>query len=261
VKHYLVFKSNNNKVKGSFMKTKLIFSLIGLLIASSAFAQDGFIPLAEETWVTGFDGSFSSSRRAYENSITLKNSKGFVHDDELVAREIAVSGYVGYFFIDNLATGVELSFRDINSKYTPDESTLGKVNPDTKVSEESFELDQDEFFVGPWVRYYIKVQDKDFAFYPEFSIGAMTGRYRRETQDLTRSYTKNELTGWGYNAGIGMAILLTPRYTLDLGGRYGGGQLKGEEERLPTGEVRSSDLKVTRNRFDVKVGFNVLLGQ
>lgn len=244
------------------MNTKVVMSLIGaLIIAGSLFAADGFIPLAEETWVAGLNGGFTSSRGAFENTLTLRDSKEFVHNDETEVRDFFINSYVGYFFIDNLATGIEVGLSDRDYKFNPDNDTHKQLNPVTGYSEEIFELDNDVFFIGPWVRYYIKVMDKDFAFYPEVSFGAMTARYRREVNDLTRSYHKYNLVGWGYNAGVGMAIILTPRFTLDIGGRYGGGQLTGEEERLPTGEVRSSSLVVKRNRFDATIGFNVLLGR
>jgi hypothetical protein len=158
-------------------------------------------------WMVGGDANLSSSKT--EDS-----------DDDSRVTDFSINPNVGYFFIDNLAGGLRLSFN--SSK--------------TKGADEAFT----SFAGAPFLRYYFLPAAQKVNIFAEASYGFGSTDVSLTTDD------KESFNFWSLQAGP--AIFLNEHAALEFGVFYNstGGDLYG-------GELRN-------NTFGINVGFQIHLG-
>ncbi|WP_196894889.1 porin family protein [Aureivirga marina] len=131
----------------------------------------------------------------------------------------------GYFFIDNLAGGLNLGYDS--------ETIKPEIGDDVKSS---------SFYVGPFARYYFDLDKiKPFA-----EAGYNFGTAKEEDGNTTTDFN---LSGW--NVGVGAAFFLGKSASIDLGLQYVSNTLKEKDS--------SNDAKLINSGVQFSGGFTFYL--
>jgi outer membrane immunogenic protein len=167
---------------------KYILSSCLLAISLAGFSQ---IPKGTST----ISGSISATRTKSDSpSSEMKNS------------EISVQPSYGYFIIDNLLVGAALKFSNSRSTYVV-------------ANDHDFDYDSKSktttMGVGPFVRYYIPINEKFYAFGGiGYSRNWSDGESRRINVPSSTSTTSYVYYNLGLSAGV--SYFITPNIALDL---------------------------------------------
>jgi hypothetical protein len=135
-----------------------------------------------------------------------------------------------------------------------DRTTKPDPNPDN--SSES--LNEKEWFIGLWARYYIPLAGELAMFFEG------SGGYAVFSQDFENNNPSNIdssnynafANGFAYNAGVGITLFVSPNAAFELTGRWEGGSLSGDRDYQ---YYDSSELNVKLGNIFIFFGFQVYL--
>ncbi len=164
---------------------KVLFATLLMGSVSAAFSQGN---INKGDWMLGGNAGFNSSK---------------IEDiDASKTTILTVSPNVGYFFINNLAGGLRLSF--------------------TSVKEKGRDAEQ-ELSAAPFVRYYFLPSSQKVNVFLDGSYGFGSAKFNTIGGTETESFNQFGITG-------GAAIFLTPATALELGVGYtsAGGEYYGD---------------------------------
>jgi hypothetical protein len=161
------------------MKTIKLFFLATLLFSGLANAQ-----ITKGNWMVGGTGSFSSENVKDTNGNTLASGNGF-----------RINPDIGFFFIDKLAGGIQLSL------------SYGKPSGNTS----NF-----GYGIQPFVRYYFLEPEKLINVFAEASYG----------YNISKSEGQKSYYGRGYTIKAGPAIFFNDSVALELTANYNSSYLE-----------------------------------
>ncbi|PRY87606.1 outer membrane beta-barrel protein [Mongoliibacter ruber] len=208
---------------------KAVLVILGLLCGFSLAAQTekGKFLVGAGTTLGISDGSylmstaFTSSTFEFEDGTTITNRQ----------TSFIFSPKAGYFFFDHFAAGIDFAISHTNSTNT----TTSDFNIDSKIN---------SFGAGPFVRYYIpKGKILPFA-----ELSSLFGTRNQKAEvfgaDSETRYSVSSIGG-----GLGVAILLGEKSSVDLVASYNSTNLKEQEDNF----------KNTQNTLGLKIGFTIFL--
>lgn len=170
----------------------------------------------------------------FSTSKVKSDASGFIEADPYKMTSFNLLPKVGYFVIDNLALGLDISMALSNSSYSS--STYKSTTNNTVLG------------VGPFVRYYIPTAKV----LPFFEIGGSFGKVNSKNE-----YGSNTIeTKSGFSAvggGVGVAVPLGELVTFDALLDYRSITTK-DKENNPNNE------RTVNGTLGLKLGFTILLG-
>ena len=167
------------------------------------------------------------------SKVTYKSdTDGFEESEPTKSISVNLLPKVGYFAVDNLALGLDISL------------ALYNMND----NETNHKYSQTLLSIGPFVRYYIPT-DKVMSF---FEVGGSLGvlNNKQEGDDWDG---ENKLSVMSFGSGIGIAVPLGDRVTFDVMAVYNSLTLKDKEDN-------DDNYRTIYGTFGLKLGFIVLLG-
>ncbi len=167
----------------------------------------------KNSWLAGGNIGFTSSTQKFSG----------VSDYSFKTSEFQINPGFGYFVINNLAVGVNVSFVSTHTS----ETNMPGTESNTSTT----------FATGPFLRYYFNVAEKTKIF---IHGGANWGSYKPGSEDPSLSISM-------YEVKAGPAIFLNPHVALEFTVGYQTSSYKSDE-------------KSTTNGFDIGVGFQIHLG-
>lgn len=206
------------------MKNRILYIFCLSLLSLSALAQ---IPRGSSM----VGGSISGSHRE-----TMPVSP---YATKMKTTTVDVQPSYGQFVIDNFSVGIAASARfDQDIYYTPSSST--------ELTSKTW-----TYSVGPFVRYYVPITQKFYA----FADASYALQWVRSDSDNRRGITgqdavvKERTSSWGLGAGV--SYFLTPNAALEVGLGYTRDRRKDTETDFPPA---SEDKNGT---FGLSIGFNI----
>ncbi len=220
------------------------FLLITIVISISVYPQQNREQaLRKGGWTGGLAGwvgweNFNISEKVGDvNSNSKINGYNFIF-----------SSRNGSLVENNGVFGFDFQWRQRDRTTKPD------PNPDN--SSES--LNEKEWFIGLWARYYIPLAGELAMFFEG------SGGYAVFSQDLENN-NSNDIdslnynafaNGFAYNAGVGITLFVSPNAAFELTGRWEGGSLSGNRDYQYND---SSELNVKLGNIFILFGFQVYL--
>ena len=204
------------------------------LLIILAFSINSFAQTQKNNWVVGASSAlgFNSSQYDYNNDYG-KETKHKINQFDVNVRG-------GYFVINNLAVGLDISYR--NSVSTLDSYHFdfmgNSINHKQKSKGNSISM-------MPFVSYYFA---NDSKFYPYLSggLGFNSSKYKYYSDANYDSSSKNDAFTWKVKGGV--SYFITPSIALDLGLSYD--QVKYKKEKYIQNSV---------NTFGANVGLKLFL--
>jgi hypothetical protein len=169
-------------------------------------------------------------------NLSFSRQKTFIDDglsSQSNTNNILIAPKAGYFIVDNLVAGVDLSVGGGRGTLSSDVSSL------------FFKSKTSFFGIGPFVRYYIP----SGRVLPFAEVNALFGNRNMETTGDISSESQETFTNIG--GGLGMAFLLGERSSIDLVLNYNSNRINPE----------SQDFKSRDNTIGIKIGFTIFLGK
>jgi outer membrane protein len=159
------------------------------------------------------------------------NAPGYVEPDAEKTTTINLLPRVGYFIIDNLVVGLDLSVSSYTAKYSSDsKSTMTYLG------------------VGPFVRYYIP----GTSVMPFFEIGGLFGSLNEKY--TSASYSDSYKYGMmSIGGGAGISVKLCEKVAFDIMAGYNSMTEKAKENN-------ENDVRTVYGTLGVKLGFVCILG-
>jgi outer membrane protein len=159
------------------------------------------------------------------------NAPGYVEPDAEKTTTINLLPKVGYFIIDNLVVGLDLSVSSYTAKYSSDsKSTMTYLG------------------VGPFIRYYIP----GTSVMPFFEIGGLLGTLNEKY--TSGSYSDSYKYGMmSIGGGAGMAVKLGDKVMFDIMAGYNS---MTEKEK----ENNENNVRTVYGTLGIKLGFVCILG-
>jgi outer membrane autotransporter protein len=208
-------------VKTKRYSMKKALSMICLVVLSiPAFSQ-----ISKGTSTIG--GSFSLSRTKTE----------YPNNSEYTSNSFSLQPSYGYFFLDNFCVGAVLNFSNSNSTSNPNNTSV-----DSKSTSRSFGL-------GPFVRYYIPISDKFYAF-GQLSYVRNWDKYEDWNTNLPNNKSINKFVSYDLGLAAGISYFLNPHVALDLALGY---THTKDSDRDPSAENYKA------NRIGLDAGIRVFL--
>ncbi|MFT3754278.1 MAG: hypothetical protein QM800_15860 [Paludibacter sp.] len=174
----------------------------------------------------------------FSSTTEKSDAVGFVEQSPLKSTSINLLPKFGYFVVDNLAVGLDLSFIYMNHSLKSIDNEFNSMGT--------------YFCVGPFVRYYIPAGK----IVPYIEI---TGGYGAEniwSRDITALYSQTSTISSGLfsaGGGAGVAIPMGDRVTFDAMLGYNSLTIKNSENN-------AHNEREVMGTFGLKLGFSVLLG-
>jgi hypothetical protein len=132
------------------------------------------------------------------------------------------------------------------------------TKPDPNPNNSSESLNEKEWFIGLWARYYIPLAG-ELAMFFEGSGGyaVFSQDYEIITTDeiLPNNYDAFA-NGFAYNAGVGVTLFVSPNAAFELTGRWEGGSLSGNRDYQ---YFDTNELNVKLGNIFILFGFQVYL--
>lgn len=160
------------------------------------------------------------------------DADGFVEADPDKSFGINLLPKFGFFVINNLVIGVDLTLAFSSDKDGTDDD----------------KYTQTLFGAGPFVRYYIPTEKIKPFFEVGGSFGVRKSKYESDSFNAKDKYSVRSFVG-----GIGMAVLLGDRVTFDVMGGYNSLTVKDKEDN-------EDNYRSVYGSFGLRIGFIVLLG-
>jgi len=132
------------------------------------------------------------------------------------------------------------------------------TKPDPNPSNNSETLNEKEWFLGLWARYYLPLEG-EFAFFFEGSAGYAVYSENFEiinTEEIGQSNYNASANGFAYNAGAGFSLFVSQNAAFEITGRWEGGSLSGSRD-IAGGA--SNELNVDLGNIFILFGFQVYL--
>lgn len=184
---------------------RTLLILLLFFSTSSAFSQ-----INKGNFLVGGSGAFSSRDQDGSKSSSL-----------------AISPNVGYFFIDKLAGGVDLTLNFSSAKFSGVKTTARGLG------------------VSPFVRYYILPSSSRINLFAEGSYG--WGKSRYKSPDLTNNSTFNS-----YSLSVGPSFFVTSNIAVEFTAGYTYSASRSKNIY--------SNYKTKEKLFQIGVGFQIHLG-
>lgn len=225
------------------MSVKNIF-LIVLLVSTIIYSQQNReAALMKGGWSGGLAGWVG-----WENFNTTLNLGDESEAAKVEGFNFIFSSRNGSIVENNAVFGFDFQWRERNRTTKPE------PNPDN--SSES--INEKEWFLGLWARYYIPFGG-NFAMFFEGSGGYAVYSQKNETiTNLEYAYYNNTAyaNGFAYNAGIGISHFVSHNAAFEITGRYEGGSLNGDNENYIGVK---NDLNVKLKNIFILFGFQIYL--
>ena len=218
--------------------------LIIIVISVSVYAQQNREKaLSKGGWTGGLAGWVGWDNFNISNKIGDTN-----YDSKVDGYNFIFSSRNGSLVETNGVFGFDFQWRQRDRTTKPD------PNPDN--SSES--LNEKEWFVGLWARYYIPLAGELAMFFEG------SGGYAVFSQDFENNNSSNIdssnynafANGFAYNAGAGITLFVSPNAAFELTTRWEGGSLSGNREYQ---YYDSSELNVKLGNIFILFGFQVYL--
>jgi len=132
------------------------------------------------------------------------------------------------------------------------------TKPDPNPNNISETLNEKEWFIGLWARYYLPLEG-EFALFIEGSAGYAVYSEDFEvinTSEVLESNYNASANGFACNAGVGFSLFVSPNAAFEITGRWEGGSLSGSRDFKSAG---SNELSVDRGNIFILFGFQVYL--
>jgi len=174
----------------------------------------------------------------FSSSTQKSDAVGYTEQNPIKTGNINLLPKFGYFVIDNLAVGLDVSLTHETSSF--------------KIIDYEYNSTDTYFCVGPFVRYYIPAGK----ILPYFEIGGGYGAKNSWSLYTTSSYSNTRTSSSGLftmGGGAGIAIPIGDRVTFDA--LLGYNSLTVYEPQNNTDNQR-----IVKGTFGLKLGFLVLLG-
>ncbi|MCW9066133.1 MAG: hypothetical protein OQJ78_07530 [Ignavibacteriaceae bacterium] len=183
----------------------------------------------------------------WENFKTSNKIDDVNYDSKIDGYNFIISSRNGSLVENNGVFGFDFQWRQKDRTTKPD--------PNPNNANES--LNEKEWFLGLWARYYIPLAG-ELAMYFEGSGGyAVFSKNYEIIYGQNAGYNYNEYAdGFAYNAGVGFSLFVSPNAAFEITGRWEGGSLSGSRDIQPAG---SSELNVERGNIYILFGFQVYL--
>jgi outer membrane protein len=166
-----------------------------LVLTLVALSMPAFSQIAKGSSTIG--GSFSLSHTKYE----------YPDNSEQTNNDFSLQPSYGYFFMDNFCAGLALGFSNSNRTSNPSNTTVN-----TKSTTKSVGL-------GPFVRYYIPISDKFYAF-GQLSYLRNWDKYEYWATNQTNNKVTNKYVSYDLGLAAGISYFLNPHVALDLAVGY-----------------------------------------
>ena len=132
------------------------------------------------------------------------------------------------------------------------------TKPDPNPNNGSESINEKEWFLGLWARYYIPLEG-ELAMFIEGSGGYAVYSQDYEninSNNIDSSNYKASANGFAYNAGVGFTLFVSPNAAFEITGRWEGGSLNGDREYQYDG---TNELNVKLSNIYILFGFQVYL--
>ena len=183
----------------------------------------------------------------WENFKTSNKIDDVNYDSKINGYNFIISSRNGSLVENNGVFGFDFQWRQRDRTTKPD--------PNPNNSSES--LNEKEWFLGLWARYYLPLEG-ELALFFEGSAGYAVFSKKYEIiygQDAGYNYYENA-DGFAYNAGVGFSLFVSQNAAFEITGRWEGGSLNGSRDQQPAG---SSELNVKLGNIFILFGFQVYL--
>ncbi len=222
-------------------KNKLVLWLIGLSLlahVNQSWGQDQLNPLFEKgTWHTGFTMNLDNT-----NSENIDNFLFNVGKFENIGIGVNFSG--GYFFADDISTGIKYSYlnKEVNAIYDWNEA-----NAHYQSARSNHRM---TFFLR---NYYPISANKRFSFFNEtdlgFGLGSSVSRHTKSEKDITKSFSEEFSLALGVKPG--MVVVLTKGFAFEVSvGLLG---LTYTNSNITTDEIREGRTDKFNFDFDISL--------
>ena len=220
------------------------FLLITIVISISVYPQQNREQaLRKGGWTGGLAGWVGWENFNISEKVSDVNSNSKINGYNFI-----FSSRNGSLVENNGVFGFDFQWRQRDRTTKPD------PNPDN--SSES--LNEKEWFIGLWARYYIPLAGELAMFFEG------SGGYAVFSQDF-ENINSNDIdslnynafaNGFAYNAGVGVTLFVSPNAAFELTGRWEGGSLSGDRDYQYSD---SSELNVKLGNIFILFGFQVYL--
>ena len=184
----------------------------------------------------------------WENFKTSNKINDVNYDSKIDGYNFIISSRNGSFVENYGVFGFDFQWRQRDRTTKPD--------PNPNNSSES--LNEKEWFLGLWARYYLPLEG-ELALFFEGSAGYAVYSEEYEiisTQEIVPPNYNASADGFAYNAGVGLSLFISQNAAFELTGRYEGGSLNGSRDFQ---YYSSNELNVDLGNVFILFGFQVYL--
>ena len=185
--------------------------------------------LSQGSWISGVEGGISNNRTLSFGGTDIEQSVDYVFNFNS-----------GVFISNKIAVGV-------NAKLTK--------SGETRISSKS---SREEFYLGPWLRYYIPMQQNWYV-YPEFGVN-FVNYYSETIDDNQVDNSKISAQGLGFNPGIGLVYFVNQSAAFSVRWNYQWNSISGSyEESNTAGRVVNSINNYQYGKSSLFFGFQLYI--
>ena len=220
------------------------FFVVLILVSVSIYPQANMEQaLRKGGWTGGLAGWVG-----WENFKVSEKVNETNQDSKIDGYNFIISSRNGSLVENNGVFGFDFQWRQRDRTTKPD--------PNPNNSSES--LNEKEWFLGLWARYYLPLEG-ELALFFEGSAGYAVYSEEYEiisTQEIVPPNYNASADGFAYNAGVGLSLFVSQNAAFELTGRYEGGSLNGSRDFQYYG---SNELNVDLGNIFILFGFQVYL--
>lgn len=222
---------------------KSVFIIL-ILFTVSIYPQANMnLALKKGGWTGGLAGWIG-----WENFKTTEKINDVDYNSKIDGYNFIISSRNGSFVETNGVFGFDFQWRQRDRTTKPD------PNP----SNYSESLNEKEWFVGLWARYYLPLEGELALFFEGsagYAVYSETLEIITSESILPENYDASA-DGFAYNAGVGLSLFVSPNAAFEITGRWEGGSLSGSKDFTSSG---SNELNVDLGNIFILFGFQVYL--
>jgi hypothetical protein len=225
------------------MNYKIILLLVFIIPISLTAQNNMQQALKKGGWTGGLAGWID-----WENFKTSDKIDDVNYDSKIDGYNFIISSRNGSLVENNGVFGFDFQWRQ--------RDRITKPEPNPNNASES--LNEKEWFLGLWARYYLPIEG-ELAFFFEGSGGyaVFSQNYEIIYGLYTEGYNYDaHADGFAYNAGVGLSLFVSQNAAFEITGRWEGGNLNGERDYKYR---ESNDLNVELGNIFILFGFQVYL--
>ena len=196
-----------------FVIMREIFVTLNFLLITNFYAQKiDTVRLTSGTWISGVEGGISNNKTLAPGGTDMEQSVDYVFNFNS-----------GLFVSNRIALG-------LNAKLTKSGETRT-----------TYKLSREEFYLGPWARYYIPVQH-NWYLYPELGV-SFVNYYSETRNDNQVDNSMISAQGFGVNPGIGLVYFVSKSAAFSIRWNYQWSSVSGKYEEVSINSTVSQPIK------------------